>query len=284
MRKKKQQQGPKGPAPWVLTYGDCMTLILCFFVLLFSFSTMDVVKFQRMIDAFQGAFGVLDGGEPISQGQLKKAKNVKDNQKMADDRNDQQQEDIESEEQKKKAEMKRLRRELAQIARQLEQVSLKDAQGNEIRDKLGRETKIDFQVLPEPRGWVIRIQDRALFDSGKAEINKYNTVILDKISDLLKDYDYPIAIEGHTDNQPIGSELKKKFETNWELSAARAVNVLRYFVEEQDFPPDKISAAGYGEFRPVAPNTRPDGTPDIAGRTKNRRVDIVILGVIDSNQ
>ncbi|PLX18340.1 MAG: hypothetical protein C0601_04805 [Candidatus Muiribacterium halophilum] len=179
--------------------------------------------------------------------------------------------------------MKQLRKELAQISQELEKVSLKDSEGNEIKDKLGRETKIDFQVLPDPRGWVIRIQDRTLFDSGKAKINK-NMIVLDKIADILNKFDYPVAVEGHTDNEPIGSTLKKKFETNWELSAARAVNVVRYFVEKKGFPPDKISGAGYGEFRPVAPNTKPDGTPDVSGRAKNRRVDIVILGVVGANQ
>lgn len=92
--------------------------------------------------------------------------------------------------------------------------------------------------------------------------------ILDKIAPLLIDTHRHIRIEGHTDNLPINT---REFPSNWELSTARAVNVVKYFIEKHNFSPYILSAAGYGEYRPIAPNDSDKN------RALNRRVDIIIL-------
>lgn len=120
----------------------------------------------------------------------------------------------------------------------------------------------------ERRGVVISMADKVVFDSGRADIKTDAEKVLDDIAWVLKDMQNQIKIEGHTDNVPINTP---QFPSNWELSSARALNILKYLVAKHDINPVKISATGYGEFRPIAPN---DNSIDMA---KNRRVDIVIV-------
>ena len=119
------------------------------------------------------------------------------------------------------------------------------------------------------RGVVITLTSDILFDSGKADIKPEAYPILDKVAYILKDKisDRNVGIEGHTDNQPI---KYSGWKSNWELSLARAVNVLHY-LEKKGVPPQRLTAIGYGEYRPIADNDSPEG------RRRNRRVEIVIL-------
>lgn len=120
------------------------------------------------------------------------------------------------------------------------------------------------------RGLVITFVAEVLFDSGKAVIRKEAYPALDKVAAVIKDkvYDRDIGVEGHTDNEPI---RHSGWKSNWELSTARATSVLHYLVDDGNLNPERLSAIGYGEYRPVASN-------DIAaGRQKNRRVEIVII-------
>lgn len=129
----------------------------------------------------------------------------------------------------------------------------------------------DFQVtVKEEKGkLVITMLDKILFDSGKADIKKEAMPVLDKLGKILKEYsNREVLVEGHTDNVPISTSI---FPSNWELSAHRATTVLRYFVERHNIPPKRISAAGYGEYRPVASNAT------IGGKAKNRRVEVILL-------
>ena len=123
-------------------------------------------------------------------------------------------------------------------------------------------------VLKEPRGVVIRLNDTMLFDQGSAIIKSEALSTLESISEKLREFDNPILIEGHTDSTPIKNE---KYPSNWELSTARATNIISYLVEKQNFPPNRLSAVGYGEYMPVADNNTPQN------KAKNRRVDIIIL-------
>lgn len=118
----------------------------------------------------------------------------------------------------------------------------------------------------------VNMVDRILFDSGQAEVKPDGRKVLDKVGSLLnavKDKD--IRIEGHTDNKPIGGELKLKYPTNWELSTARATAVARYLEDQAKVDPKRLVAAGYGEYRPVAPNDTPES------RALNRRIEIVLV-------
>jgi len=120
------------------------------------------------------------------------------------------------------------------------------------------------------KGLVISLREKLMFDSGKAEIHEEANYILRDLTREIVDVPNNIRIEGHTDNVPIGPELKSKFPTNWELSTARATNVTRYLLETLNFPPERISSAGYGEYQPVVENDTEEH------RAMNRRVDIVV--------
>ena len=120
----------------------------------------------------------------------------------------------------------------------------------------------------DPRGLVVSIREAGTFGVGSAELSDSARSVLGEVADALADVDHPVRIEGHTDDVPIRTA---KYKSNWELSTARATNVVSFFVEDRGLPPSRFSAAGYGEFRPRAVNTTG------ANRAANRRVDIVIL-------
>lgn len=127
-------------------------------------------------------------------------------------------------------------------------------------------------VSISPRGLVMRMSERLLFNCGVASISLDALPLLTQIGDVVMKTDMPIRIEGHTDNVPITTA---QFPSNWELSTARAVNVLRYFIEHMDIPADRLSAVGHSEFQPLAPN-------DTAKhRAMNRRVEIVFVGAAE---
>ncbi|MDH5173936.1 MAG: OmpA family protein [Elusimicrobiota bacterium] len=122
----------------------------------------------------------------------------------------------------------------------------------------------------DEKGLVISLREKLMFDSGRAEIYQEAKYILKDITKEIGDVPNNTRIEGHTDNVPIGAELKSKFPTNWELSTARATNVTRYLLETLNFPPKRISSAGYGEYQPVLDNDTEEH------KAMNRRVDIVV--------
>ncbi len=120
------------------------------------------------------------------------------------------------------------------------------------------------------KGLVVSLREKLMFDSGRAEIHQEAKDILKDITIEIGDVPNNTRIEGHTDNVPIGPELKSTFPTNWELSTARATNVTRYLLETLNFPPQRISSAGYGEYHPVVDNDTEEH------KAMNRRVDIVV--------
>jgi chemotaxis protein MotB len=118
---------------------------------------------------------------------------------------------------------------------------------------------------------VITVSDAMLFQSGSVQLTRKATEILDKIGDVLQRYpDREIRVGGHTDNVGIGLEFQGRFKSNWELSTARATSVLHYLRSKHNVPPDRIAAVGYGEYRPIADNSTPEG------RNANRRVVIEV--------
>ncbi|MBE3582933.1 MAG: OmpA family protein [Limnochordaceae bacterium] len=130
-----------------------------------------------------------------------------------------------------------------------------------------------ISVVQEERGIVVRFSDQALFDVGQADLRPEAQEVLKQVVPILRRIDNPIRAEGHTDNLPIRTS---RFPTNWELSTARASMVVR-FLAEQGIDEHRLSAAGYGELRPIASNATPEG------RARNRRVDLVILSQSESH-
>jgi len=113
--------------------------------------------------------------------------------------------------------------------------------------------------------------DKILFASGQSEVMKEGLAVLKRVIDILKNVkDKAIRVEGHTDNVKIKGSLARVYPTNWELSAARAINVTKY-LQQQDIDPALLSATAFGEYKPIANNTTSEG------RAKNRRIAIILL-------
>jgi len=142
----------------------------------------------------------------------------------------------------------------------------------ELLEKMKSEISKGEVTISELKGKLtVNVVEAVLFDSGKAEVKPNGLVVLQKVVDILKNLkDKAIRVEGHTDNVPIVGALARKYPTNWELSAARAINVTRY-LEQQGIDPALLGAVAYGEYKPVASNDTDEG------RAKNRRIEIVLV-------
>jgi chemotaxis protein MotB len=219
---------PEAPAPgapaWMATFGDLMSLLLTFFILIVSFSSMQESKFQEAVGSLQGALGVLKDlpSVPIHEEIMRR-----------EGRQDQ-------------------AREISERVQELEEAFATIPEAEVV------------EVSRTERGLSIRIEAQALFDLGQAELRSEARPILDKIADALAGLPHPVRIEGHTDNIPLTSG---RFPSNWELSAARAAAVLRH-LEGRGVDARRLSAVGYGEWRPVVENDTDEH------RQQNRRVEI----------
>lgn len=125
-----------------------------------------------------------------------------------------------------------------------------------------------IQLEENERGITVHILDDILFAPGQAVINENSKIVLNRLATVIKSIPNDIRIEGHTDNTPINTP---KYPSNWHLSVDRALNTAYYLIQHEGIDPDKVSIVGYAEYRPIAPNDTPES------RTKNRRVDLVIL-------
>ncbi len=237
-RNKKNKGGGLRGDEWMATYADTVTLLLTFFVLLYSMSSVDSEKTKSISNAFTSMmngesgnsileYNLYNGEVPLIGGETE--------------------EPIEGGE--SLTEQKKLYNNLKKF------VSENNLQGV-------------VEIIDDERGVAIQLRDNILFETSSSDLREESKAILDKLLTIISPMDNPILIEGHTDNRAINTS---KFPSNWELSADRAVNVVRYFVEVKGQDPKRFSAIGYGEFQPVAPN---DSYEDMA---KNRRVDILIV-------
>lgn len=219
---------------WLLTYADLITLLLAFFIVMYSMSRVDAGKFKMVTEALSS---VLKGSvefRAATTGNIPSELLI--NKRL------------------KKGDLIILKKQIDEISRQL---------------GLGMQLSTELQT----RGLVIHISESTFFDLGKADLKLKAKNILDLISIQLLKVPNHIRVEGHTDNLPINTP---KFPSNWELSTTRATVCLRYLIEKHNFPPERISALGYAEYRPIASNKTEQG------RTKNRRVDIVVLALENS--
>jgi len=161
-------------------------------------------------------------------------------------------------------------------------VALKESQKEKVQkvsttyqdllEKMKKEIAEGQVTISELKGKLtVNMVEAILFDTGKAEVKPEGLEILKKVISILKgETEKAIRIEGHTDAVPITGNLAKRFPTNWELSAARAINVTR-FLQEQGIDPDVLSAVAYGEYKPIADNETPEG------RAMNRRIEIILV-------
>jgi len=168
-----------------------------------------------------------------------------------------------------------MRRESAGLAEEIrlreERLAQAQSTQDEIVEKLQQEIE-DGQIQVQRLSGQLRVDmvDEILFDSGEAELKPAGKEVLQKLASVLAGSDRQIRVQGHTDDVPIAGRLAQTFPTNWELSAARAVNVVRFLQEGARLDPDHLSASALSQYRPRVPNDGPEG------RQKNRRIEIVL--------
>jgi chemotaxis protein MotB len=244
---------------WLLTYADMITLLMVLFIVLYAISQVDLAKFGKLRTGLSDSFGdktpaVFDGGSG-GQGALEGGQAPISPLPSA------------SKEELLVAGEKALKEQYAAAQEQQHLQETKDKLSESL-SKAGLDTKVRFRV--EQRGLVVTIAtDQVLFKVGQAALEPGGRGVLDQLATALRTLPNLIAIEGHTDDTPIlGSAL---FDTNWELSTARATTVLRYLIERHGLPAERLSASGYADQRPVADNLTD------AGRAANRRVEIVVV-------
>ncbi|MDY6986489.1 MAG: OmpA family protein [Thermodesulfobacteriota bacterium] len=210
-----------GGTNWLCTFNDLMTLLMVFFVLLFTMGSLDTRKLKSFSGLLQAGLGVLEAGRQTQIGVIEPQKAMKT---MTLD-------------------------EIKDYIKNLHVTEGVEAEGSEHEIR-------------------ITLDDSIFFQSGIAAINSSALPILDKITNIITNTSHHVRVEGHTDDDPIHTPI---FPSNWELSTARAVNVLKYFVHRGRISPERFSAAGYGQSRPLYPNDTPEH------KAKNRRVLIVLV-------
>jgi len=167
-----------------------------------------------------------------------------------------------------------LRKQIKNVATEKAKVEQEKLSLVALTDSLKQEMESKEIEITQLKGRLtVNLMDKLLFDSGEVEVKKGGRDVLDKIAqNLLNKYpDRPIRVEGHTDNVPIGSELRAKFPTNWELSTARATAAVRYLQDSGKVDSKRLSAIGYAEYHPIADNKSE------SGQAKNRRIEIILL-------
>lgn len=270
MAKKKQEDAPKGSPAWMATFSDLMNLLLCFFVLLFSMSTVDAEKFEMVVASLQSSFSVLpSGGSSIGEGELISSgiSQLKDFSMFF--------EQFTSEGERNEQEEKEKEKDLKET---YEEEALKESE--EMAEEISRQMEgygIQNQVEVEFNAQyvLLTLNGALLFDSGKSEIREDAYPLVDKIGAILTSYGSNIIeIEGHTDNVPISND---KYENNDVLSMYRALSVANYIRSITNLEASLLKSSGRGEYVPVADNATPEG------RARNRRVEVKIYNSYSTN-
>mgnify|MGYP003565172607 CR=1 FL=1 len=250
IKKLKVEVGEGAPA-WVVTFGDLMSLLLCFFVLLLSFSEMDKAVYKQVAGSLRNAFGV--------QRKVKSMEPAKGIKMIAKD-----------------FDQKLIATHRAEEFVQMQKKKtigeeLKKAVGGELKkagETLSKGMKNLIQVEVGDKEITVRLMGETTFDSGKADIKLQMKPILRKIGLVLKSTVGNITVTGHTDNVPLRSSWI--YKSNLELSIARAAIVAEFLLHKTHLKPSRIAAMGYGEYRPRESNDTKEG------RSKNRRVEIIL--------
>jgi chemotaxis protein MotB len=237
-------EGGGSPA-WMATFGDLMSLLLCFFVLLLSFATMDIIKFTQMVGSLQSAFGVQQ--EMIADFQTLSTSPIEFSKTQSSLTLDILETPTSG--QSQADESRKLVTEIERVVREL--------------DLAGA-----VEVENEERGVVLRVSGGLLFGSGGTEIHPDSEPLLSRIAEIASRISNQISIEGHSDDQQIRTE---RYPSNWHLAAGRAIATLEHLAERDGLERERMNAASYGPTRPLVPNDSEEA------RAANRRVEFVFL-------
>ncbi len=292
MGKPKQEDPPKGSPAWMATFSDLMNLLLCFFVLLFSMSSVDAAKYEQVVQSLHQAFSILPssggGGSTVTQGMMVSSgitqlPNYTDFFGDSLSRGDGEDEINAGETDDDKSAMETLEEAVAEAQasalEDYEQQQLNESeQMAEKIEALATQYGIQDQIEVDFNGQYVRItlNGSLLFESGSAELVPDALPLVEKVSKLLNIYTANVIdVEGYTDNVPIRSA---KYEDNDVLSMYRALYVANRIREyATDVNPANIVSTGRGSYNPVADNSTPEG------RARNRRVEIKIYNSYNSN-
>lgn len=253
MARKKEPEKAANHERWLVSYADFITLLFAVFVTLYAMSQTDKQKVEQVAASYRSAFGVTSGaasGRPeilpkTDMMPIPSMRNQLKNPEKPKVKND------------GTVKVQATKQDFKNIKVSLEKYLIEE----KAQDKVSMEVN--------KRGLVISLKEAGFFDSGSATIKPASHDLLAKIAESLLPFGNQISFEGHTDNIPMRSAT---FQSNWELSTARATNLARHVMDQHGLSPEKIAVTGYGEYRPVADN----GTEE--GRKQNRRVDIVLQG------
>lgn len=227
MPRKKKKGDDINPNAWLDTYADTITLLLTFFILLYSMSSVDANKLKELSYALQKSLKGNTKVEEIVDIDQLSIGTKEDIEQTQDDLIEKLNETIEA---------------------------------NSFTDTV--------KIREEDNGVVLQLDETILFDSGKADLKKNSQKVLNMVTKIIEDVPNDVLIEGNTDDIPMYNE---KFQSNWELSTARAVSVVKYFVSVKKLNPTRFAVKGYGEYNPLVKNN------SAKNRAINRRVDILIV-------
>jgi chemotaxis protein MotB len=258
MARKRKLEERENHDRWLVSYADFITLLLALFAVMYAVSQLNEGKYRQVAGSLVTAFGAQpDHGSGTALIKLEPAPSSPVREPSEEDRA-----------------IKKARR-LAEAQRRQQ----------EAMEVIARDVVAAFQpfnsliengqvrVIPSSRGLAVEINAKVLFAPGQAVVEQNSARILEAVAQVLKDNDYPIQVEGHTDSIPIVTD---KFPSNWELSAVRASSVVRLLIGS-GIEAARLTAVGYGENRPVDSNDTEDG------RTRNRRVTVMILSNPEQN-
>ncbi len=234
-RRNRVKEDKENHERWFVSYADFITLLFAFFTVMYALSSVNEQKYMAMSKALSGVFSPGSEQKP----------------EMHDEELPAFKEDPT----------------LGYMTTEFKKTFSRDYRW--VQSNLSRiEATKKININIERRGVVVSLLEQGVFTSGEALLLPDALAVIDEIALTLKELPNQIKIEGHTDNIPIHND---DFDSNWELSSARAMNILLYMVDKHGLDPTKLSATGYGEFRSIAENDTPEG------RAKNRRVDIILL-------
>lgn len=258
MALRKRGGGSEEVGSWLTTYGDLMTNLLCFFVLLFSMATIDSQKYEEIANSLRSAFQGQASGSQLRSNMGKSILTINfvnpddTGEKIVDNKKY-----IENAEEIIVDDIERIQKEKLQKARDQLRSGIIDLGLSEL-----------VEVIDEKDYLLVRLNAQVLFDSGSAEILPEGKKTLDVLGKSIVPLENEIIVLGHTDTVPINTPL---FPSNWELSTKRATNVVQYLIDSLKIDPKRLTAAGNGEFKPIGDNRT------VEGRRANRRIELMIL-------
>ncbi len=279
-----EEEKAAGAPLWMATFADLMSLLMCFFVLILSFSELDVIKYKQIAESMKDAFGVQQTMELTSipkgtsvvatdfQPGIPQPTPIETIQQVTTDQ------DLNSlrignpdAQESEAREVKDLITE--EMQRLIEET---DLDADMLRRLLRAEIEAgQIDVESEGRTIIIRIREKGSFTSGSAQLDIAFLAVLDKTGLALNEIKGSIFIEGHTDNVPIDNA---RYGSNWDLSAARAVAVAEHLLEGPKMDPIRLTISGHADTRPQAPNNSWEG------RAQNRRVEVIVKQPLDESR